>query len=171
MRRAAFYQKDSAAVVEEALKPGRYRRDRARGEAERSATARKATSKPRPSSSTPPPGWPGTATSAWRKRRSLTTIDRRAPHLSAEQREAVFHATAEHDLAQIVGRAGAGKTTVARTIADAYREQGYEVRGAALAGKAAEGLEKEAGIPSRTLASLERAWAEGRGGSTTAPSS
>jgi hypothetical protein len=92
------------------------------------------------------------------------TIDRNAPHLSAEQREAVFHATADNDLAQIVGRAGAGKTMVARTIADAYREQGYEVSGAALAGKAAEGLEQEAGIPSRTLASLERAWAESRDG-------
>src|SRR6185436_11540380 len=45
---------------------------------------------------------------------------------------------------------------------DAYREQGYEVRGAALAGRAAEGLEQEAGIPSRTLASLERGWEAGR---------
>src|SRR4029079_17859884 len=70
--------------------------------------------------------------------------------------------TTQADLAQIVGRAGAGKTTVARTIADAYREQGYEVRGAALAGKAAEALQREAGIPSRTLASLEWAWQSGR---------
>jgi hypothetical protein len=47
-------------------------------------------------------------------------------------------------------------------IAEAYREQGYEVRGAALAGKAAEVLAREAAIPSRTLASLELAWSEGR---------
>jgi Ti-type conjugative transfer relaxase TraA len=86
----------------------------------------------------------------------------RVPHLSEEQRAAVFHATTRADLAQIVGRAGAGKTTAARTIADAYRDQGYDVRGAALAGKAAEGLEREAAVPSRTLASLEWAWSQGR---------
>jgi Ti-type conjugative transfer relaxase TraA len=86
----------------------------------------------------------------------------RVPHLSEEQRAAVYHATTRADLAQVVGRAGAGKTTAARTIADAYRDQGYEVRGAALAGKAAEGLEREAAVPSRTLASLEWAWSQGR---------
>jgi ATP-dependent exoDNAse (exonuclease V) alpha subunit len=63
----------------------------------------------------------------------------------------------------VVGRAGAGKTTAARAIADAYRDQGYEVHGAALAGKAAESLQAEAGIPSRTLASLERDRLQGRG--------
>ncbi|HVT61804.1 MAG TPA: AAA family ATPase, partial [Thermoanaerobaculia bacterium] len=87
----------------------------------------------------------------------------RAPHLSAEQRAAVVHATGGDDLAQIVGRAGAGKTTAARTIAEAYREAGYEVRGAALAGKAAEGLQKEAGIPAQTLHSLEYQWGRGEG--------
>lgn len=90
------------------------------------------------------------------------TLARRGRKLSEEQRAAVFHATTQADLAQIVGRAGAGKTTAAQTVATAYREQGYEVYGAALAGKAAEGLQREAGIPSRTLASLEQAWAEKR---------
>ena len=89
------------------------------------------------------------------------TVDRVSPALSAEQRAAVLHATGETDLAQVVGRAGAGKTTAARTIAAAYREHGYEIRGAALAGKAAEVLQTETGVPSRTLASLERAWSEG----------
>ena len=45
-----------------------------------------------------------------------------------------------------VGRAGAGKTTAACTITDAHRDQGYEVRVAAPAGKAAEGLEREAAV-------------------------
>jgi Ti-type conjugative transfer relaxase TraA len=86
----------------------------------------------------------------------------RYPHLSVEQRAAVQHATSGDDLAQVVGRAGAGKTTAARAIAAAYHDHGYEVHGAALAGKAAEGLQAEAGIPSRTLASLEHGWREGR---------
>lgn len=89
------------------------------------------------------------------------TLAHQAPRLSDEQRAAVLHATSQGDLAQVVGHAGAGKTTAARAIAEAYREHGYEVRGAALAGKAAEGLQAEAGIPSRTLASLEHTWAEG----------
>jgi ATP-dependent exoDNAse (exonuclease V) alpha subunit len=36
------------------------------------------------------------------------------------------------------------------------------VHGAALSGKAAEGLEREAAVPSRTLASLDWAWSQGR---------
>jgi hypothetical protein len=88
-------------------------------------------------------------------------LDRAAPSLSAEQRAAVLHATTGPDLAQVVGRAGAGKTTAARTIAAAYQERGYDVSGAALAGKAAEVLQAETGVPSRTLASLEHAWSEG----------
>jgi len=85
-----------------------------------------------------------------------------APQLSDEQRAAVLHATTGSDLAQIVGRAGAGKTTVARAIAATYRAAGCTVQGAALAGKAAEGLAQTAGLPSRTLASLEYAWTRGR---------
>jgi Ti-type conjugative transfer relaxase TraA len=88
-------------------------------------------------------------------------LGRAVPELSGEQRAAVLHATTAGDLAQIVGRAGAGKTTAARAIASAYEELGYEVRGAALAGKAAEVLETETGVRSRTLASLEQAWARG----------
>ena len=82
--------------------------------------------------------------------------------LSEEQREAALHATTGPDLALVVGRAGVGKTHLARGVAQAYEEAGYRVRGMALAGKAAEGLQ-EAGIPSRTIASFEHAWARGRG--------
>lgn len=66
------------------------------------------------------------------------------------------------DAAQVVGSAGAGNTSAARAIGEAYRDQGYEVPGAALAGKAAEGLRKEAGIPARILASLEYGWLRDR---------
>lgn len=74
--------------------------------------------------------------------------------LSDEQRAAVVHATTGSDLAQILGRAGAGKTTAAEAIGEAYRSRGYEVVGLALAGRAAETLERETGIPSRTIASF-----------------
>ncbi len=89
--------------------------------------------------------------------------NRFANHLSHEQRDAVLHATTGRDLALVVGRAGAGKTRLTRAVADAYRQAGYQVRGAALAGKAAEGLAAEADIEARTLASYEYGWKEGRG--------
>jgi len=57
--------------------------------------------------------------------------------------------------------AGAGKTTAAATIADAYRDAGYEVVGGALAGKAADTLQQEARIHSRTLHSWEYSWGRG----------
>ncbi len=83
--------------------------------------------------------------------------------LSHEQRDAVLHATTGQDLAMVVGRAGAGKTRLTRAVADAYRDAGYQVKGAALAGKAAEGLATEADIEARTLASYEHGWKDGRG--------
>ena len=82
--------------------------------------------------------------------------------LSAEQRAAIEHVTSAARIATVVGRAGAGKTTMMRAARQAWEAAGYQVVGGALAGKAAEGLEKEAGILSRTLASWELAWKENR---------
>jgi Ti-type conjugative transfer relaxase TraA len=45
---------------------------------------------------------------------------------------------------------------------EAWELAGYRVIGGTLAGKAAEGLQKEAGIESRTLASWELRWKDGR---------
>ncbi|MDQ6806995.1 MAG: relaxase domain-containing protein, partial [Actinomycetota bacterium] len=53
-----------------------------------------------------------------------------------------------------VGRAGTGKTFTAAVMADAYDRSGVSVFGAAVAKRAAKGLESETGIPSRTVASL-----------------
>ena len=86
----------------------------------------------------------------------------RHDRLSNEQRTAIGHVTSGARIATVVGRAGAGKTTMMRAVREAWEAAGYTVVGGALAGKAAEGLETEAGIPSRTLASWELRWNEGR---------
>ncbi len=82
--------------------------------------------------------------------------------LGAEQRDAVHHVTAGRDLALVVGYAGTGKSAMLGVARGAWEAAGYRVRGAALSGIAAEGLEGGSGIESRTLASLEWGWKEGR---------
>lgn len=86
----------------------------------------------------------------------------RHARLSTEQRVAIEHVAGPARIAAVVGRAGAGKTTMMKAAREAWELAGYRVVGGALAGKAAEGLEKEAGIQSRTLASWELRWKKGR---------
>src|SRR5215203_1933800 len=82
--------------------------------------------------------------------------------LGDEQRAAVAHVAGERNLALVVGFAGTGKSTMLGAAREAWEAQGYTVRGAALSGIAAESLEGGSGIRSRTLASLEHAWGQGR---------
>jgi hypothetical protein len=81
--------------------------------------------------------------------------------LTAEQRTAVAHIAGPKRIAVVVGMAGAGKSTMLAAAREAWQGEGFAVHGAALAGKAAEGLEEASGIPSRTLASWERGWDRG----------
>jgi Ti-type conjugative transfer relaxase TraA len=83
--------------------------------------------------------------------------------LSEEQRLTVRHVTGPEQIAAVIGFAGAGKSTMLAAARQAWEAQGYRVHGAALAGKAAEGLEGSSGIISRTLASWEHSWQAGRG--------
>ncbi|WP_408860026.1 Ti-type conjugative transfer relaxase TraA [Acidiphilium sp.] len=81
--------------------------------------------------------------------------------LAAEQRAAIEHITGPERIAATVGLAGAGKSTMLAAAREAWAAQGLQVHGAALAGKAAEGLEESSGIVSRTLASWSRGWERG----------
>jgi Ti-type conjugative transfer relaxase TraA len=83
------------------------------------------------------------------------------PYLAEEQLRAVRHIAGPERISAVVGLAGAGKSTMLDAAREAWEAQGYRVHGAALAGKAAEGLEESSAIPSRTLASWERGWERG----------
>jgi Ti-type conjugative transfer relaxase TraA len=76
--------------------------------------------------------------------------------LADEQRLAIEHVAGPERISAVVGLAGAGKSTMLAAAREAWEADGYQVHGAALAGKAAEGLEESSGIQSRTLASWER---------------
>jgi Ti-type conjugative transfer relaxase TraA len=96
------------------------------------------------------------------QRHALVRAEARGLILSHQQRAAFDHLTEARDFGVVIGYAGAGKSALLGVAREAWEESGYRVRGAALSGIAAENLESGSGIPSRTLASLEHQWTEGR---------
>ncbi len=82
--------------------------------------------------------------------------------LSGEQADALAHVTDGRDMGVVVGHAGTGKSAMLGVARDAWEAAGYEVRGVALSGIAAESLESGSGIASRTIASMEHGWGQGR---------
>lgn len=93
---------------------------------------------------------------------ALSFAERRNLVLSTEQADALAHITDGRDLGIVVGYAGTGKSAMLRVARDAWEVAGYEVRGVALSGIAAENLQGGSGIGSRTIASLEHGWGQGR---------
>ena len=82
--------------------------------------------------------------------------------LSPEQGSAFEHVTDAKGLGVVIGYAGTGKSAMLGVAREAWEGAGYSVRGVALSGIAAENLESGSGIASRTIASMEHQWAEGR---------
>lgn len=93
---------------------------------------------------------------------ALARAEDRGLLLSGEQRAAFTHVTERRGLSIVVGYAGTGKSAMLGVAREAWESAGYTVRGAALSGIAAEGLEQGSGIASRTIASLENQWGQGR---------
>ncbi len=93
---------------------------------------------------------------------ALARAEARGLVLSGEQAEALAHVADGRDLGIVVGYAGTGKSAMLGVAREAWEAAGYEVRGAALSGIAAENLESGSGIASRTIASLEHGWNQGR---------
>ncbi len=93
---------------------------------------------------------------------ALANAKARGMDLSAEQRGALEHVTSAKGVSNVIGYAGTGKSAMLGVAREAWVRAGYTVQGAALSGIAAEGLEHGSRIPSRTLASLEHQWGQGR---------
>lgn len=85
-----------------------------------------------------------------------------AAGLGEEQAAALAHVMGSGAIAAVVGFAGTGKSTMLGAARRGWEAAGLRVRGAALSGIAAEGLQQGAGIPSRTIASLLHQWGRGR---------
>ncbi|MBM3578745.1 MAG: Ti-type conjugative transfer relaxase TraA [Alphaproteobacteria bacterium] len=93
---------------------------------------------------------------------ALGRAEARGLVLSGEQADALEHVTDGRDLGVVVGYAGTGKSAMLGVAREAWETAGYDVRGVALSGIAAENLESGSGISSRTIASLEHGWGQGR---------
>ena len=93
---------------------------------------------------------------------ALVRAEQRGLVLSGEQADALAHVTDGRDLGIVVGYAGTGKSAMLGVAREAWEAAGYEVRGVALSGIAAENLESGSGIASRTIASMEHGWKNGR---------
>ncbi len=104
----------------------------------------------------------GHGVAAASRERAIGAGEGRGLRLGDEQRGALERITGREDLALVVGYAGTGKSAMLGVAREAWEAEGLTVRGAALSGIAAESLEAGSGIGSRTIASLEHGWAQGR---------
>ena len=94
--------------------------------------------------------------------RNVYETRRRHGYLSEEQWKSVRAMTSARQIEAVAGSAGAGKSKAIEGAREAWQAAGYRVVGATLSGIAAENLNRESGVESRTLASWEHSWQQGR---------
>lgn len=94
---------------------------------------------------------------------SRVAIEAAAPLEGEEQRRALHSLVyGKGRISALGGLAGTGKSVVAGRATTIWQGSGYTVVGAAAYGKQAEDLGRALGVPSRTLASWEGSWSQGR---------
>ncbi len=96
------------------------------------------------------------------RRAAIARAEARGLRLTTEQHSALEHVTGARGIGTVVGYAGTGKSAMLGVAREAWELGGCRIQGAALSGIAAENLEAGSGIQSRTIASLEHQWAQGR---------
>ena len=92
------------------------------------------------------------------KAETVADILEKYTYLSEEQKDAVYGLTQNDNFGVLVGKAGAGKTTTMKAIAEIYKKSGARVIGMSLSAVASENLGKDADIESATIASWEYKW-------------
>ncbi len=101
----------------------------------------------------------------------IETVLRTRPEVGRDQAAAVAHLAGSDDPVRVmVARAGTGKTYTLGLVRDAFEHAGIDVAGCSWQGEAAQILQRDAGIPSRTIAGL-LAQAERGGGLSLPPRS
>ncbi len=92
---------------------------------------------------------------------SLINEISKTKNLTPGQQKALEYVTSSGDFKAIVGFAGTGKSYLMGCAKEVWEAHGFRVRGMALAGKAAEGLEEGSKIQSRTIDSHLLRWQMG----------
>ena len=88
----------------------------------------------------------------------ILSKDGKFGYLSEEQKNAARGVTGNSQISVVMGKAGAGKTSTMRAVADIYKNQGCRVIGMSLSAVASKNLGKDAGIDSKTIASWTHDW-------------
>jgi ATP-dependent exoDNAse (exonuclease V) alpha subunit len=78
-------------------------------------------------------------------------------NLKEDQAKAIKYLLKGKDISCMVGRAGTGKSYLLKTAFWAWEKFGFKVHGISLAGIAAQNLEQDSGIPSRSIESFDYA--------------